>query len=68
LLNILFAGREVRIGKNCARGLEYEVLEISERYVLGVWMGKSAGLLKRARLANQIQGYGVPDRLDAREK
>jgi len=31
-------------------------------------MGKSAGLLKRARLANQIQGYGVPDRLDAREK
>ena len=22
-INMLFAGREVRIGKNCARGLEY---------------------------------------------
>jgi len=45
---MLFAGREVRIGKNCARGLEYGP---RPHY----W-------------ANQIQGFGIPDHLDASEK
>ena len=35
-------------------------LEDSERSVRGVWMGKS-GPLQRAELANQFQGFGIPD-------
>ena len=34
LLIILFASQEVRIGRNCAPGLEYEVLKISEQSAL----------------------------------
>ena len=37
------------------------MLENSERSVRGVRMGKS-GPLERAELANQIQGFGIPDR------
>ena len=40
------------------------MLENSER---SVRMGKS-GPLKRAELANQIQGFRIPDRWDASEK
>ena len=36
------------------------ILENSERSVRGVRMGKS-GPLERAELANQIQGFGIPD-------
>jgi len=43
------------------------MLENSERSVHGVRMGKS-GLLERAELANQIQGFTIPDRWDASEK
>ena len=43
------------------------MLENSERSVRGVRMGKS-GPLERAELANQIQGFGIPDHLDASEK
>ena len=38
-----------------------------ERSVRGVRMGKS-GLLERASLANQIQGFTIPDRWDASKK
>jgi len=37
------------------------MLENSERSVRGVRMGKS-GPLERAELANQIQGFRIPDR------
>ena len=40
---------------------DFEKLEISERCGHGVPVGKS-GPLKCARLANQIQGFGIPDR------
>ena len=43
------------------------MLENSERSVRGVRMGES-GPLERAELANQIQGYRIPDRWDASEK
>ena len=43
------------------------MLENSERSVRGVRMGKS-GPLARAELANQIQGFRIPDRWDASEK
>ena len=43
------------------------MLENSERSVRGVRMGKS-GPLERAELANQIQGFRIPDRWDASEK
>ena len=43
------------------------MLENSERSVRGVRMGKS-GPLKRVELANQIQGFRIPDRWDASEK
>ena len=42
-------------------------MENSERSVRGVRMGKS-GPLERAELANQIQGFRIPDRWDASEK
>ena len=38
-----------------------------ERSVRGVRMGKS-GPLERAELANQIEGFKIPDRCDASEK
>ena len=37
------------------------ILENSERSIRGVRMGKS-GPLERAELANQIQGFRIPDR------
>ena len=37
------------------------MLENSERSVRGVRMGES-GPLERAELANQIQGFKIPDR------
>ena len=37
------------------------MLENSERSVRGVRMGKS-GLLEYAELANQVQGFRIPDR------
>ena len=37
------------------------MLENSERSVRGVRMGKS-GPLARAELANQVQGFRIPDR------
>ena len=37
------------------------MLENSERSIRGVRMGKS-GPLERAELANQIQGFRIPDR------
>jgi len=43
------------------------MLENSERSVRGVRMGKS-GPLERAELANQIQGFTIPDRWDASDK
>ena len=43
------------------------MLENSERSVRGVRMGKS-GPLERAELADQIQGFRIPDRWDASEK
>ena len=43
------------------------MLENSERSVRGVRMGKS-GPLERAELANQIQGFRIPNRWDASEK
>ena len=43
------------------------MLENSERSVCGVRMGKS-GPLERTELANQIQGFRIPDRWDASEK
>ena len=43
------------------------MFENSERSVRGVRMGKS-GPLERAELANQIQGFRIPDRWDASEK
>ena len=43
------------------------MLENSERSVRGVRMGKS-GPLERAGLANQIQGFRIPDRSDTSEK
>ena len=43
------------------------MLENSKRSVRGVRMGKS-GHLERAELANQIQGFRIPDRWDASEK
>jgi len=43
------------------------MLENLERSILGVRMGKS-GLLEHAELANQIQGFRIPDRWDASEK
>ena len=43
------------------------MLENSERSVRGVRMEKS-GPLERAELANQIQGFRIPDRWDASEK
>ena len=39
----------------------FKRLEILERCGLGVRMGKS-GPMECARLANQIQGFGIPDR------
>ena len=42
------------------------MLEISERSVLGVWMGKS-GPLERGQLANQIHGFRILDRLEGGE-
>ena len=41
--------------------------ENSERAIRGVQMGKS-GPLERAELANQIQGFRIPDHWDASEK
>ena len=43
------------------------MLENSERSVHVVRMGKSR-LLEHAELANQIQGFRIPDRWDASEK
>ena len=43
------------------------MLENSERFVRRVRMGKS-GPMERAELANQIQKFRIPDRLDASEK
>ena len=43
------------------------MLENSERSVRGVRMGKS-GRLECTELANQIQGFRIPDRWDALEK
>ena len=43
------------------------MLENSERSVRGVRMGKS-GPLERAELANQIQGFRIPDRWDTSQK
>ena len=43
------------------------MLENSERSVRGARMGKS-GPLERAELANQIQGFRIPDRWDASKK
>jgi len=43
------------------------MLENSERSVRGVRVGKS-GQLERAELANQIQGFRIPDRWDASGK
>jgi len=43
------------------------MLENLERSVRGVGMGKS-GPLERVELANQIQGFRIPDRWDASEK
>jgi len=43
------------------------MLENSERSVRGVRIGKS-GPLERAELANQIQGFRIPDRWDASKK
>ena len=43
------------------------MLENSERSVRGVRMGKS-GPLERTELANQIQGFRIPDRWDVSEK
>jgi len=43
------------------------MLENSERSVRGVRMGKR-GPPERAELANQIQGFRIPDRWDASEK
>jgi len=43
------------------------MLENSERSVRRVRMGKS-GPLERVELANQIQGFRIPDRWDASEK
>ena len=37
------------------------MLENSEQSVRGVWMGKSRPL-ERAELANEIQGFRIPDR------
>ncbi|XP_044177992.1 dimethyladenosine transferase 1, mitochondrial-like isoform X2 [Acropora millepora] len=48
--------------KNCWK--IRESWKISTRSVRGVWMGKS-GPLERAQLANQIQGFRIPDRSDA---
>ena len=36
------------------------MLENSEGSVCSVWMGKS-GVLERGTLANQIQGFRIPD-------
>lgn len=41
-------------------------LEILERFVLGVRMGKS-GPLKRARQSNQYQGFRIPNRWEAEQ-
>ena len=43
------------------------MLENSEQSVRVVRMGKSR-LLEHAELANQIQGFRIPDRWDASEK
>ena len=43
------------------------MLENSERSVRGVRMGKF-GPLERAELANQIQGFRIPNRPDGSEK
>jgi len=43
------------------------MLENSEQSVRGVRMGKS-GPVERAELANQIQGFRIPDCWDASEK
>jgi len=40
---------------------DFKKLDILERCRLGVRMGKSRPM-KCARLANQIQGFGIPDR------
>ena len=42
-------------------------LENSEQSVRGVGMGKS-GPLEHTELANQTQGFRIPDRWDASEK
>ena len=47
--------------------MKKKMLENSERSVRGVRMGKS-GPLELAELANQIQGFRIPDHLDASEK
>ena len=43
------------------------MLEISKRSVLGVLIRKS-GPLESAPLANQIQGFRIPDRYEAGEQ
>jgi len=43
------------------------MLENSERPVRWVRMGKS-GPMERVELANQFQGFRIPDRWDASEK
>ena len=46
-----------------SKSLKIARIEISERSLLGV-----SGPLERARLANQIQGFRIVDRLEAGEK
>ena len=102
---MLFAGREVRIGKNCAKDLEYgprpqaegrtqtegTVFPNTDRprpannmfiffffavkkkkwkrreswKIIGAVRMRKSGPLERAQLANQIQGFRIPDRSDA---
>ena len=42
-------------------------LKISKRFALGVRMRKS-GSLGRAQLVDLLQGFRIPDRVEAREK
>ena len=48
----------LRLSKRLGKLLKLEILE---RCVLGVRMGKS-GPLERVRLVNQIQGFRIPNR------
>lgn len=47
--------------------LHGQSLKISKRFALGVRMRKS-GSLGRAQLVDLIQGFRIPDRVEAREK